>query len=60
MLTAREVAAELRCSVPLVYKLAREGHLPATRISVSPRPALRWLAADVVDYLNRINSERTP
>lgn len=38
LLTAEQVAAHLTCSVELVYKLRRDGKLPAVRIG----SVFRW------------------
>lgn len=56
--TAAQVAAELHCSVDLVYKLAKRGKLQALQIAGGQRPTLRFQASDVARYLDELNGIR--
>lgn len=56
VLTVREVADELLCSQPLVYKLIRQGSVRALKVSESPRPALRVRRDDLSGFLARVNA----
>jgi excisionase family DNA binding protein len=60
VMTAREVAAELRISRALVYRMAREGKLPSTRVTRSQRPQVRFRRAELEEYLRQINERRNP
>lgn len=59
LLTAKDVRRILRCSLPLVYKLAASGVLPVVRIACSdPGPTsrgalVRFKPQDVLDFIQK-------
>lgn len=57
LLDAREVKRLLRCSLPLVYKLAGRGQIPCIRIpcigSGKPKHTIRFKRVDVIDFIEK-------
>ena len=56
LLDAKEVRRLLRCSLPLVYKLANQGRIPCVRIpcpgqGIKKRHLVRFKLADVYDFI---------
>lgn len=51
ILTAREVAKLLKCSMSKVYELNIPGQLPASYKIFDGEKGLRWLLSDVKAYL---------
>lgn len=57
LLTAQDVKKILRCSLPLVYKLADRGQLPCVRWKCpgkgtdKPRTMVRFKLEDVLDFI---------
>jgi hypothetical protein len=57
LLNARDVSKILRCSLPLVYKMAERGQLPCIRWQCPgdgakrPRPVVRFKKSDVFEFL---------
>lgn len=58
LLTAQDVKKILRCSLPLVYKLAERGQLPCVRWdspgkgTSKPRTMVRFKLDDVMEFIN--------
>ena len=50
LLTVRQTAAILQLGVRTIWRLARDGDLPAVSIG----RCRRWRRSDVVDYVNRL------
>ena len=53
LLSLREVAAELRCSIDSVRRRVRAGQLPAYRIGENPSARIRVSRQDLDAYLAR-------
>ncbi len=59
LLDAKDVKRILRCSLPLVYKLADRGRLPAVRIpcpgigTERRRAMVRFKKADVLNFIEK-------
>jgi len=59
LLTAQDVKKILRCSLPLVYKLAERGQLPCVRWdspgegTVRPRTTVRFKLDDILDFIDQ-------
>lgn len=59
LLNAQDVKKILRCSLPLVYKLAERGQLPCVRWESpgegqkKPRTMVRFKLDDVMDFIDR-------
>ena len=57
LLKARDVAQLLRCSLPLIYKMAERGQLPCVRWECpgegeeKPRTMVRFRKSDVVRFV---------
>ena len=64
LLTAKDVKQILKCSLPLVYKLAERGQLPCVRWEcfgngkAKPKTTVRFKLNDVLDFIER-NYETT-
>jgi predicted DNA-binding transcriptional regulator AlpA len=59
LLDAKEVTQLLRCSLPLVYKLADRGQLPCVRWECpgegkrKPRSMVRFKQSDVIEFIEK-------
>jgi hypothetical protein len=59
LLDAKQVKRLLRCSLPLVYKLADQGRLPCVRIpcpgkgQVKPRTLVRFKLEDLTHFVDQ-------
>ena len=57
LLDAKEVKRLLRCSLPLVYKLAERGQIPCVRIpcigSGKPKHTIRFKKLDVIGFIEK-------
>ncbi len=57
ILTAQEVQKMLKCSLPLVYKMAERGQLPCVRWDCpgegteKPRTMVRFKLQDILDFI---------
>lgn len=57
LLTAKDVTRLLKCSLPLVYKMADRGQIPCVRWECpgegeeKPRTTLRFKYSDVMDFI---------
>jgi predicted DNA-binding transcriptional regulator AlpA len=55
LLDAKEVKTILRCSLPLIYKMADRGQIPCVRIPCSgkgkPKSLLRFKKIDVINFI---------
>ena len=57
LLNAKDVSNILRCSLPLVYKMANRGQLPCIRWDCPgngekrPRTVVRFKKSDVIEFL---------
>jgi hypothetical protein len=62
LLHAREVKQILKCSLPLVYKMAERGQLPCVRWECpgegnkKPRTMVKFKHADVIDFIEKHSS----
>jgi len=65
LLTAQDVKKILRCSLPLVYKLAERGQLPCVRWECpgvgtdKPRTMVRFKPDDVIAFIDGHYMART-
>ena len=59
LLDAKEVKALLKCSLPLVYKMAERGQLPCVRWECpgdgkeKPRTMVKFKQADVIEFIEK-------
>lgn len=59
LLDAKAVKKVLRCSLPLVYKLAERGQIPSVRIpcpgngTIKPRDIVRFKKDDVIAFIEK-------
>ena len=59
LLDAKDVKKILRCSLPLVYKLAERGQLPCVRWespgegTVKPWTTIRFKLDDILDFIDQ-------
>ena len=57
LLTAKDIQRILKCSLPLIYKLAERGQLPCVRWSaegpgtLKPRTVVRFKKSDVLAFI---------
>jgi len=55
LLDAKEVKRILRCSLPLIYKMADRGQIPCVRIPCpgagKPKSLLRFKKIDVISFI---------
>lgn len=58
LLTIRETARHLRCSIANVYALIERGHLPAVRVGRSK--GLRIDPRDLAEFIDRRKEQRRP
>jgi len=66
LLDAKEVMKVLKCSLPLVYKMADRGQLPCIRWECpgegkkKPRTMVRFRLSDVFDFIEGNYQKRRP
>lgn len=57
LLDAKEVKKILRCSLPLIYKMADRGQIPSVRIPCpgdkKPKRLLRFIKSDVLRFIEK-------
>jgi len=59
LLTAKDVSRILRCSLPLIYKMADRGQLPCVRWPCpgegeeKPRTMVRFRKSDVINFVQK-------
>ncbi len=59
LLDAKEVKRILRCSLPLIYKMADRGQIPCVRIPCpgigkeKPKSLLRFKKIDVISFIEK-------
>jgi len=57
LLDAKEVKKILRCSLPLIYKMADRGQIPCVRIPCTgdknPKRLLRFKKADILGFIEK-------
>ncbi len=60
MVTASEAAELLSLSRPTVYRMIRSGALPARRVGLGPRAAVRVPLAELEEHLHRYPTQEDP
>jgi len=64
LLNAKDVKKILKCSLPLIYKMAARGQLPSIRWecpgegTVKPRTAIRFKLDDILEFIEHHYKER--
>lgn len=59
LMTVEEVAAQIRVSVPTVYRWAQSGRIPSIRVGNAVRIPRRWLDRIIAEAEREANAEGT-